>query len=455
VKNSKIHKFAKDGGYFIIDPPSGSAHISDKLAFDMLGELEPPLPENTPERVYGIFGGFSVSEIDECYGELYGLYKGGALFSGDGDCRRYAEAVSAAPLKALCLHVSHDCNLRCGYCFAGTGGYGGERTLMSPETAAESIDFLVRNSGERTLLEADFFGGEPLMAWETVTAAVDYARSREEEWGKRFKFTITTNGLLLDDEKIDYINREMCNCVLSLDGREETNDRIRKTLSGGGSYGAVTPKFQKLVKNRNKPGFTDYYVRGTFTAYNLDFSEDATEMARLGFRNISIEPVTAPDDRPYAIKREHIPRVFEEYDRLYSIIKNGERDINFFHFNVDLKGGPCVIRRLRGCGCGGEYAAVTPEGELYPCHRFIGAKEWRSGNVSRNGLSREKRDYFAKTHIYSKTGCADCWARFYCSGGCNALSYERYGDARATDGESVECRLMKKRLECAIALNAV
>jgi len=424
-----IHRFKQGGDCFIIDPPSGAVHSADEDAYELIGEINE-------------------------------LYKKGLLFSGD-NYAKYAEA-PALP-KALCLNVSHDCNLACEYCFAaGSSGtdaiYGGERGVMPPETAIKAVDFLVRNSGDRPELEADFFGGEPLMAWETVTAAVDYARSKEAEWGKRFRFTVTTNGILLDGEKTDYINREMSNCVLSLDGREAVNDLMR----GKGVYAEVLPKFRKLVRARlenNKPGFTDYYIRGTYTAYNLDFADDFAELARLGFKNISLEPVTAPviSDKslPFAIKKEHIGRICNEYDRLFDIIKSGKcGGANFFHFNAALDGGPCIIRRLRGCGCGGEYAAVSPDGGVYPCHRFIGDPKWLMGNVNTGDtLNPEIRGYFTKTHIYSKTRCRDCWARFYCSGGCNALSYANYGDVRITDPDSVECTLMKKRLECAIALN--
>jgi uncharacterized protein len=322
---------------------------------------------------------------------------------------------------------------------------------MSPETAKKAIDFMVENSGERVELEADFFGGEPLMAWDTVVKTVEYARTFKH---KNFRFTMTTNGLLLDDEKIDYINREMSNCVLSLDGRKEVNDRIRPTKNGKGSFDLVIDKFQQLYKSRTG----DCYVRGTFTAYNLDFAEDVIELARLGFKNISIEPVTCCDDSDYAIRHEHLPQIFENYERLYRMIRDGELDVNFFHFNVDLSGGPCVIRRLRGCGCGNEYMAVSPEGKLYPCHRFVGDEKWENTD--------EIKEYFTKTHIFSKSGCSGksaeggktgdaCWARFYCSGGCNASSYECFGDCRVTDSGSVDCLMMKKRLECGIALNAL
>jgi len=423
----------------VIDPASGAVHVTDKDAYDLLGELTPPLTENDPR--YNA----------EVYAEIYELYKKGLLFSEDG-CRNFAEEARSAPMKALCLHVSHDCNLACEYCFAESGNYGGERGIMPPDVAIKAIDFLVKNSGDRAELEADFFGGEPLMAWDTVTAAVSYARANEAAWGKRFRFTITTNGLLLDDEKTDYINREMSNCVLSLDGREEINDAMR----GKGVYAAVVPKFRKLVQSRNKPGFTDYYVRGTFTTLNSDFCEDVIELVRLGFRNVSLEPATGDAFR-YAIKDKHVGRICAEYDRLYDLIADGSDDVNgvnFFHFNVDLRGGPCVIRRLRGCGCGNEYAAVAPNGDLYPCHRFVGEADWLMGSVNGGVLNEAVRDYFIKTHIYSKSDCPDCWARFYCSGGCNATCFASYGDARITRSAGVECMLMKKRLECALAINS-
>ncbi|MCL1902867.1 MAG: thioether cross-link-forming SCIFF peptide maturase [Oscillospiraceae bacterium] len=443
-----MHKYTLDGDYFVVDPASGAVHVADKTAFDFLDKVKPSIFE----RYEGIPGG--------CYSELYALYKRGLLF-GDDNCREHAKTSIDAPLKALCLHVSHDCNLRCGYCFAKDGTYGGERQTMPPETAIAAIDFLVKNSGERTELEADFFGGEPLMAWETVTAAVDYARANESRWGKRFRFTVTTNGLLLDDDKIAYINANMSNCVLSLDGRKAVNDKIRPTPNGGGSFDLVTDKFKRLVQSRSKTdsNFKDWYIRGTFTAYNLDFTEDVIELSRLGFRNISLEPVTGDEALPYAIKHEHLPQIYEQYERLYRMIKAGESDINFFHFNVDLEGGACVIRRLRGCGCGNDYLAVTPDATVYPCHRFVGFPEWEMGSIKQETPPQKMKDeikaYFTETHIYSKRDCPDCWARFYCSGGCNASSNERFNDCRITDSKSVECLMMKKRLECAIALNAL
>jgi uncharacterized protein len=428
-----LHKFELDGDYFVIDPASGAVHIADKYAFDLLDKSKLVA---TFEKYEGLEGG--------CYKELRDLYKAGLLFSED-DCREYAETSIDAPLKALCLHVSHDCNLQCGYCFAEAAV--AEHTTMSSETAIAAIERLVAESGERVDLEADFFGGEPLMAWETVTAAVDYARANEARWGKSFRFTITTNGLLLDADKIAYINREMTNCVLSLDGRREVNDKMRPCKNGKGSFDVVLPKFRELLASRTKPGFTDCYIRGTFTAHNLDFAEDVLELARLGFRNISLEPVTCYEDSGYAIRPEHLPQICAEYERLYRLIRSGELDVNFFHFNVDLTGGPCVIRRLRGCGAGNEYLAISPDGGAYPCHRFVGDSRWV--------MTPEIKEYFTKTHIYTKSDCPDCWARFYCSGGCNATSHECFGDCRKTDSGSVDCVMMKKRLEAAIALNAL
>jgi len=445
----EIHKYELGGDYFIVDPASGCVHIADESAFHAQLTVD-----NGQLTVNGC--------SDECEREFRELFEAGLLFSQD-DCEQYAETSVEAPLKALCLHVSHDCNLKCKYCFADSVVQ--EKSIMSVETAKAAIDFMVENSGDRVDLEADFFGGEPLMAWDTVVATVEYARSIEH---KNFRFTMTTNGLLLDDEKIAYINKEMSNCVLSLDGRKSVNDRIRPTKSGAGSFDLVIDRFKQLYHSRAG----ECYVRGTFTAYNLDFAEDVIELARLGFRNISIEPVTCYNDADYAIKPEHLPQIFENYERLYELIRDGQLDVNFFHFNVDLSGGPCVIRRLRGCGCGNDYMAVSPDGKFYPCHRFVGDERWNMGEspVLWDTPFCERghgiKEYFTKTHIYSKSGCSGksaeggktgsaCWARFYCSGGCNASSYECFGDCRVTDSDSVECLMMKKRLECGIGLNAL
>lgn len=407
------------------------------------------MSENCPESVYAALPQYNRKEISECYGELYGLYKAGALFSDD-EYRKFADMKLNAPIKALCLHVSHDCNLRCKYCFAETGDFGTGRKIMPVETGKKAIDFLIEKSTGRENLELDFFGGEPLMAWETVVETVKYARSIEKQHGKNFRFTMTTNGVLLDDEKIDYINKEMVNCVLSLDGRKEVNDRIRVTPNDKGSYDTIVPKFQKLVNSRKNENRTDYYVRGTFTAYNLDFTDDVLHINELGFDQISVEPAVTDENLPYSIKTSDLPRVFSEYDRLYEVMKNDPHKFNFFHFMLDLDQGPCAIKRLRGCGCGNEYVAVTPDGEIYPCHQFVGIEQWKMGNIFDGIINQDIKEYFSKTHIYSKTGCGDCWARFYCSGGCNANSFIYEHDVRKP--YPLACEMMKKRIECAIAL---
>lgn len=452
--NNTIHRFHQGDNYIVLDVNSGGVHVVDKIVYDLLGFLNPPLDSQLSEAVIKALPEYPREELEECYEEIFELYKNGILFSTD-EYRRYAEMSIKAPIKAMCLHVSHDCNLRCKYCFAETGDFGTGRKLMTPETGRKAIDFLIEHSAGRQNLELDFFGGEPLMAWETVTSTVDYARSVEKQHGKNFRFTITTNGMLLDDEKIEYINREMSNCVLSLDGRKEINDNIRITANNKGSYDLIVPKFKKLVEGRTNPGRTDYYVRGTFTKYNLDFVEDVLHIASLGFPQLSVEPVTAPADADYAITEKDLPVIFKGYDRLYDIMaesveKTGKKPFNFFHFMIDLQQGPCAVKRLRGCGCGNEYVAVTPDGDIYPCHQFVGIDEWKMGNIYDGQVNGEIADYFAKTHIYSKQGCSECWARFYCSGGCNANGFVYEGDVRKPMPQ--QCELMRKRIECGIAL---
>ena len=374
------------------------------------------------------------------------------LFTED-DYEQYAAMAMKAPIKAMCLHVSHDCNLRCKYCFAQTGDFGGDRMLMKPETGKRAMDFLIKHSANRENLEVDFFGGEPLMAWDTVVETVKYARSIEKQHGKNFRFTITTNGMLLDDEKIDYINKEMSNCVLSLDGRKEVNDNIRPTPNGKGSYDIIVPKYQKLVAGR---GTKDYYVRGTFTKYNLDFANDVLHISDLGFEQLSVEPVVTDPEMPYAITESDLPTIFAEYDRLEKLMEEqklaNNRKFNFFHFMIDLNQGPCAVKRLRGCGCGNEYVAVTPDGDIYPCHQFVGIEEWKMGDIFSDKIDQKIKDYFAGIHIYSKENCGNCWARFYCSGGCNANSFIYEGDVKKP--HKLSCELQKKRIECAIALAA-
>ncbi|MCH5208397.1 MAG: thioether cross-link-forming SCIFF peptide maturase [Oscillospiraceae bacterium] len=443
-----IHKFKQLGHNIVLDVNSNAIHVMDDCAFKMLDMLEVPIPEDMPEIFVRLLSDYPEEIVRESYAELLELVKSRALFAED-TFQRYSETMVRSPIKSICLNVAHDCNLRCEYCFAKKGDFGGKREIMSPETAKRAIDFLIENSGSRENLEMDFFGGEPLMAWDTVVAAVEYARSKEKECKKNFRFTITTNGVLLDDEKIDYINREMSNVVLSLDGRKEVTDRIRTSVNGKSVYDLVVPKFQKLVQKRGKD--KDYYVRATFTKYNLDFANDVLALSDLGFDQLSAEPVAADPTMPYALSEDDLPKIFAEYDRLCEIMaKREENKFNFFHFMIDLDKGPCAVKRLRGCGCGNDYIAVTPNGDIYPCHQFVGTESWKMGNLGEKTFRDDIKTYFSKTHIYTKTGCGDCWAKFYCSGGCNANSFIYEGDCKTP--YKLGCELQKKRLECAIGL---
>ena len=444
-----IHKFRQAGYNILLDVNSGAVHVPDDCAFDVLDCISAPMSAEMPDELPEKLPQYTVEELREAYGELYGLYKDGALFTED-DYEKYSETMVRSPIKSMCLNVAHDCNLRCEYCFAQTGDFGGERCIMPPETGRRAIDFLIENSANRENIELDFFGGEPLMAWDTVVETVRYARSVEKNHGKKFRFTITTNGLLLDDDKIDFINREMVNVVLSLDGRKDVTDRIRKTLNGKSAYDVIVPKFQKLVQSR---GDKDYYVRATFTKYNRDFTDDVIHLRELGFEQLSAEPVVTDINEPYAITESDLPRVFSEYDRLCEVMMNREKDkFNFFHFMVDLDQGPCAIKRLRGCGCGNDYVAIDPNGNIYPCHQFVGIDDWKMGNLYDGSFDNDIKSIFAATHVYSKQGCRDCWAKFFCSGGCNANSFIYEGDVKKP--HKLSCEMQKKRLECALTLAA-
>lgn len=448
-----IHKFKLAGLNILLDVNSGGVYVVDDLTYDLLDNVEPPFGEHCPpETVAKLSKLFDAGAIEECYQEIVELYNDKVLFSED-DYEKYAKYSVASPIKAMCLNIAHDCNLRCEYCFASTGDFGKGRKLMPFDTGKRAIDFLVEHSGDRKNLEVDFFGGEPLMNWETVKQVVEYARAHEKEWGKEFRFTITTNGLLLTDDKIEYINKEMSNVVLSIDGRKQVNDRMRKRVDGSGSYDVITERFRKLVDGR---GDKEYYVRGTYTKYDLDFSEDVMHLYELGFDQISVEPVIAPPDKPYAITQGDLPTIFKEYeilaDKLQKLYKGG-KFVNFFHFMIDLDQGPCAIKRLRGCGCGNDYVAVTPDGDIYPCHQFVGVEEYKMGNLYDNTFDTGIKEYFVGTHVYSKPECRKCWAKFYCSGGCNANNYIYEGDVRSA--HKLSCEIQKKRLECSIMLQAV
>ena len=446
-----------------MDVNSGSVHSVDPVMYDavaIVAERVPELaePEKLSEEVARevmerLSPTYGEAEVQEALDEIQYLIDAEELLTTD----QYHDYVvdfkkRKTVVKALCLHIAHDCNLACQYCFAEEGEYHGRRALMSFEVGKKALDFLIANSGNRRNLEVDFFGGEPLMNWEVVKQLVEYGRSKEKEYNKNFRFTMTTNGVLLNDEIMDYCNREMSNVVLSLDGRKEVNDKMRPFRGGKGSFDLIVPKFQKFAEMR---GDRDYYVRGTFTRHNLDFSKDVTEFADLGFRSMSIEPVVAKPEEEYAIREEDLPQIMEEYDHLAEedIKRKKEgRGFNFFHFNIDLNQGPCVAKRLSGCGSGTEYLAVTPWGDLYPCHQFVGQEEFLLGNVDTGVTNERIRDEFKLCNVYAKDKCRDCFARFYCSGGCAANSYNFHGSI--TDAYDIGCAMQKKRIECAIMIKA-
>ena len=445
-----IHQYKNNGYNIVMDINSGAIHVVDDVVYDVIALYEDHSRQEIREQLSSVY---SDQELEEAFSEIEELVREKRLFTEDN----YQEIVTDfkkrnTVVKALCLHIAHDCNLACRYCFAEEGEYHGRRALMSFETGRQALDFLVANSGSRVNLEVDFFGGEPLMNWDTVRQLVEYGRSLEKEHNKHFRFTLTTNGVLLNDEIMEFCNREMSNVVLSTDGRQEVHDRMRPFRNGRGSYDLVMPKFKKFADSR---GQMNYYVRGTFTHYNLDFSEDVFSLADQGFEQISVEPVVAPPEEPYAIQEADLPQILEEYDKLAKGIierRKAGKWFNFFHFMIDLEGGPCVYKRLSGCGSGTEYLAVTPWGDLYPCHQFVGQEEFLMGNV-RDGITRtDIRDEFKLCNVYAKPKCRDCFARFYCSGGCAANAWNFHHSI--TDAYEVGCEMMRKRVECAIMIKA-
>ncbi len=447
-----IHKYKLNGYNIVLDVNSGAVHVVDELTYDLLDNVMPPFAAQCPEKVIEkLTKYYHPIEIKTCYEEIVELYSNKMLFTDD-EYEKYAKYSVSAPVKAMCLLIAQDCNLRCEYCFASTGDFGLGRRLMDFETGKRAIDFLLEKSGDRENLELDFFGGEPLMNFDVVKQIVAYARSKESEYHKNFRFTVTTNGVLLDDDKIDFINKEMSNVVLSIDGRKEVNDKVRKRIDGTGCYDKIIDKFKTLVDKR---GHKNYYVRGTFTKYNLDFSDDVFHLYEQGFKEISVEPVVSESEMPYAIRERDLPKIFCEYERLAERMiesnKKGEH-FNFFHFMLDLDQGPCAIKRLRGCSCGNEYVAINTDGDIYPCHQFVGHEEWKMGNLNEATFDTERKNYFAATHIYTKSDCKNCWAKFYCSGGCNANNYIYAGDVHNV--HKFSCEIEKKRLECAIMLKA-
>ena len=445
-----IHQYKNNGCSIVLDVNSGAVHVVDSLAYEAIALYE----DHEPEEIMGqLKDRYPLEEIREALLDIEELKAQGTLFTED----TYREPIldfkkRPTVVKALCLHVAHDCNLACRYCFAEEGEYHGRRALMSYEVGKQALDFLIANSGSRRNLEVDFFGGEPLMNWQVVKDLVAYGREQEKLHNKNFRFTLTTNGVLLNDEVQEFVNREMSNVVLSIDGRKEVNDRMRPFRGGKGSYELIVPKFRKLADSREQK---NYYVRGTFTHNNLDFCEDVLHLADLGFRQISVEPVVADLEEDYAIREEDIPVICEQYDKLAAemVRRLGkENEFTFFHFMIDLTGGPCVYKRLPGCGSGTEYLAVTPWGDLYPCHQFVGEEDFLMGNVFEGVTRREIRDTFKECNVYTKEKCRNCFARFYCSGGCAANSYKFHGSVN--DAYDIGCELQRKRVECAIMIKA-
>ena len=445
-----VHQYKNNGYNIVLDVNSGSVHVVDEIVYDMIPMYEGSgLEEITAE----LNGRYKEEDIKESYEEITELKEAGSLFTEDIYENYIDSFKNRQPVvKALCLHIAHDCNLACQYCFAEEGEYHGRRALMSFEVGKKALDFLVANSGSRRNLEVDFFGGEPLMNWEVVKQLVEYGRSIEEANNKKFRFTLTTNGVLLNDEILDFVNKEMGNIVLSTDGRKEVHDRMRPFRNGKGSYDLIMPKFKKAAESRNQ---TNYYVRGTFTHYNLDFSKDVLSLADEGFKQISVEPVVASPEDAYALRTEDLPQIFEEYDKLaVEMIKREKegRGFNFFHFMIDLTGGPCVYKRLSGCGSGTEYLAVTPWGDLYPCHQFVGNEDFLLGNVDDGIVKKNICEEFKQCNVYSKPKCKDCFAKLFCSGGCAANSYNFHGNIN--DSYEVGCEMERKRVECAIMIKA-
>ncbi|MCR4739397.1 MAG: thioether cross-link-forming SCIFF peptide maturase [Lachnospiraceae bacterium] len=451
-----IHQFKNNGYNIVMDVNSGAVHVVDDICYDLIPLMEADTGISTDELYKKTGGRYTMEEISSAALEIRELKEAGALYTDD-IYEPYIEDFTARKnenpvVKALCLHIAHDCNLRCAYCFAGKGEYHGEKALMSFEVGKKALDFLVKASGNRVNLEVDFFGGEPTLNFDVVKKLVEYGRSLEKTHNKKFRFTLTTNGLLLNDEILEYANREMHNLVLSIDGRKEVNDRMRPTAGGFGSYDVILPKFKKAAESRNQ---TNYYVRGTYTHYNTDFAKDVLHLHDEGFEQISVEPVVCDKAEPYALKEEDIPVLLEQYDILAKeIIKRRKegRFINFFHFMIDLEGGPCVAKRLSGCGAGCEYLAVTPFGDLYPCHQFVGDESFKIGNVDEGITNEELRKSFGSCNVYTKKECRDCFAKFYCSGGCMANSFHETGDINGN--YEMGCILQRKRIECSLMIKA-
>lgn len=448
---SLIHKFKQGGKCFVLDVNTGAVHIVDELVYDLVYDNK----LRSKEELVADFGAkYGADVVEEAYEELQELVAEGILYTED----QYEDIAHSSMddrdyIKAVCLNIIHACNLRCKYCFADEGEYNGHKGKMSLETAKKAIDYVVKRSGPRKNIEIDLFGGEPTMMMDTIKEIIAYARENEAKWNKRIRFTMTTNATLLTDEMMDYMDKELENIILSIDGRKEVNDKVRIRFDGKGSYDQILPNIKKMVAKRDKT--KAHTVRGTFTRENLDFYEDVKMMVDEGFREISIEPVVLEDGHPLALRKEDLPKIFESYDKLYDelVQKKAEgKEFNFYHFKVDLNGGPCVYKRISGCGAGFEYVAITPQGEVYPCHQFVGKEEYKLGSIYDDSYNADLGMSFKKAHIYNKPKCRNCWARFYCSGGCQANNIAFNNDIN--NPYDIGCQMQKKRIECAIALKA-
>lgn len=444
-----IHKYFLNDKYIVLDVASGSVHLVDELTYDLLDDYQTMSKEELIDKYKNKY---EEKNIETALGEIKSLVDQELLFTEDDNSLADVEYNPTNIIKAMCLHVAHDCNLKCKYCFAAQGNFKGQRSLMDLETGKKALKFLCENSGNRKNLEVDFFGGEPLMNFEVVKDLVKYGREIEKDYNKHFRFTITTNGILLTDDKIDFINENMDNVVLSLDGRKEINDPIRPTLNDKGSYDIIVPKFKKLIESR---GDKDYYIRGTFTSFNKDFRKDLLDYYENGFKKVSIEPVVTDPNEPYAITEEDLDEILKEYEEFskdYLAIRKYDKDFLFFHYMIDLNQGPCVVKRMVGCGAGSEYIAVTPEGDIYPCHQFVGEKEFLLGTLD-TGITREDlRDEFKCANVMNKDECNSCFAKYYCSGGCHANAY--FNNGNILKPYEIGCKMERKRVECAISILA-
>ena len=448
-----IHQYKQNGYNIVLDVCSGAVHVVDEVAYDIIALFEENTREFILEAMETKYAGredISKADIAECYAQVLSLKNAGKLFAPDTfePMAGKLKEKTAGVVKALCLHVAHTCNLNCSYCFASQGKYHGDRAVMSYEVGKQALDFLMEHSGSRRNLEVDFFGGEPLMNFQVVKDLVAYARSVVKEMGKNFRFTLTTNGVLVDDDVIEWANRECSNVVLSLDGRKEVHDRFRVDYAGNGSWEKIVPKFQKFVEAR---GGKEYYMRGTFTHANPDFLNDIRTMLDLGFSELSMEPVVCAEGDPSALTDEDMVVVMEQYEKLAELMLERDKEgkpFTFYHYMIDLSGGPCIYKRISGCGSGTEYMAVTPWGDLYPCHQFVGEERFRLGNIWDGVTNTEIQSEFAACNVYAHPECRDCWARLYCSGGCAANAYHATGSV--TGVYEAGCKLFRKRMECAI-----